>query len=205
MFNLRLNLPLNFGLCFCFIAAAFAIVAPLHAAPVSTAALVDAAKSQVGVTVSYDPTYQKLAYPSGDLPMDRGVCTDVLIRAYRKLGFDLQKLVHEDMKKAWNQYPKTWGLNNTDTNIDHRRVPNLAVYFKRHGQTIAVSRDAKSFLPGDIVVWKLSSGVPHIGIVADEKTRRGVPLMIHNIGSGAKVEDALFEHTITAHFRWLPS
>ena len=177
---------------------------PLNAAPINAADLVAAAKSQIGVTIKYDPHYQKIAYPNGDVPMERGVCTDVLIRAYRQLGFDLQQLVHDDMQIAWNQYPKIWGLKNTDTNIDHRRVPNLVAFFKRHGETIAASNDVKSYQPGDIVVWRLSSGVPHIGIVAGDKNWRGVPQMIHNIGAGAKIEDVLFDAKITGHFRWRP-
>lgn len=166
--------------------------------------LIEAAKSQVGVTVRYDPTYQRLRYPGGDVPLERGVCTDVIVRAYRALGLDLQKLVHEDMLAAPRAYPRNWGGKGTDTNIDHRRVPNLEAYFKRHGQTLAVTREATAYAAGDIVVWRLSSGVPHIGIVGERSELGGLPLVVHNIGAGARIEDVLFDYTITGHYRWLP-
>jgi len=164
--------------------------------------LADTAKTQIGVTLHYDSRYQKLAYPGGDVAMDRGVCTDVIIRAYRKFGIDLQVLVHQDMVKAWNQYPHAWGLKSTDKNIDHRRVPNLATFFKRHGQSLPVGNDAKAFLPGDIVTWQLASGVPHIGLVSSERSKTGIPLVIHNIGNGTLLEDRLFEFKITGHYRY---
>lgn len=164
--------------------------------------LVNAAKAQIGVTRYYDSRYHKLAYPGGDLPMDRGVCTDVVIRAYRKFGIDLQVLVHQDMKSAWSEYPNSWRMKSTDRNIDHRRVPNLATFFRRHGQSLPISRDRDAFLPGDIVTWQLSSGVPHIGIVSVERSKTGTPLVIHNIGWGTLLEDRLFDFKITGHYRY---
>ena len=176
----------------------------LSAPLLATAAppLVDAARAQIGVTVLYDPAYQRLAYPGGDVAPERGVCTDVVIRAYRKLGLDLQRLVHEDMKKAWPAYPKKWGLKNTDRNIDHRRVPNLQTFFTRHGTALAPARDARAYQPGDIVTWMLPGQLPHIGIVSDQKSAAGVPLIIHNIGAGTRLEDALFRFPITGHYRY---
>lgn len=167
--------------------------------------LVEAAREQVGVTTHYDGSYRRLAYPGGDLPLDRGVCTDVVVRAYRKYGIDLQKLVHEDMQGAWAAYPKLWGLSRPDTNIDHRRVPNLATFFQRNGEKLSIASDPKVFLPGDLVTWKLTSGVPHIGIVSDRRTSAGTPLVVHNIGWGAQEEDILFRFTITGHFRFFPA
>ena len=165
--------------------------------------LIDAARSQIGVTVNYDSRYTRLRYPGGDLPLDRGVCTDVLVRAYRKCGIDLQEAVHRDMVKAWDAYPKLWGLARPDSNIDHRRVPNLAVFFSRHGKVLTGSRDVSAYLPGDVVTWKLPSGVPHIGIVSD-RADTGTPLVIHNIGQGTREEDILFVYSITGHYRYLP-
>jgi uncharacterized protein YijF (DUF1287 family) len=184
-------------LIFCFLFAAHADAAPAQD-------LVAAAQSQIGITVHYDGSYQRIAYPGGDVPLERGVCTDVVVRAYRKLGIDLQKLVHEDMRAHWNAYPHPakWGLKRPDPNIDHRRVPNLATFFRRHGLAIAPGRDAQRFRPGDLVVWELPFGLPHIGIVADRRSPAGTPLVIHNIGSGTKMEDVLFTYTITGHYRY---
>lgn len=167
-----------------------------------TSPLVHAARAQVGVTTTYDGQYVRLSYPGGDLPMDRGVCTDVVIRALRAQGFDLQQRVHEDMRSAWKDYPNPWKLKGPDRNIDHRRVPNLATFFTRHGQVLPVSRDPKAYAPGDLVTWRLSKGLPHIGVVSDRKTPDGVPLVIHNIGEGVKEEDLLFQFPITGHFRY---
>jgi uncharacterized protein YijF (DUF1287 family) len=166
--------------------------------------LVVAARSQVGVTRRYDPSYQRIGYPGGDVPLDRGVCTDVVVRAYRKLGIDLQDRVHRDMKQAWAAYPHPakWGLSKPDTNIDHRRVPNLAVYFGRHGKTLAPSTNARDYQPGDIVVWMLPMSLPHIGIVSDQVSRWGTPLVIHNIGAGTQEDDLLFAFAITGHYRF---
>lgn len=168
------------------------------------AALIAAAKAQIGVTLRYDHAYQRLSYPNGDVPMDRGVCTDVVIRAYRQLGLDLQALVHQDMKAAWEAYPKNWGMKGPDANIDHRRVPNLATYFSRHGETLPITKDPRSYQTGDLVTWRLSSGVPHIGLVSDQRSPAGTPLVIHNIGYGTKLEDRLFDFLITGHYRWFP-
>lgn len=165
--------------------------------------LVAAARAQVGVTVVYDPSYRGLDYPGGDIPAERGVCTDVVIRAYRRLGLDLQVAVHEDMKRAWSEYPKLWALSGPDRNIDHRRVPNLVTYFRRMGAALPPGDDPDSYLPGDLVTWRLPSGVPHIGIVSDRRAGR-VPLVIHNIGAGAAEEDVLFGFERTGHFRLDP-
>ena len=169
-------------------------------------ALVNAARGQVGATLKYDPAYQRLAYPNGDVPIERGVCTDVVVRAYRQLGVDLQVLVHQDLKKAWGDYPHhaRWQLKAPDRNIDHRRVPNLATFLARHGATVPPSRDTKTYLPGDIVTWRLPYDMTHIGIVSDKLSRNGVPLIIHNIGGGAREEDMLFAYPVTGHYRWHP-
>lgn len=167
--------------------------------------LIDAAKRQIGVTLTYDPAYARLAYPGGDVPLDRGVCTDVVIRAYRAIGIDLQQRVHEDLRAHWRAYPKLWGLRAPDRNIDHRRVPNLATFFARHGRVLAVSQtDASVYAAGDIVTWRLASGVPHIGLVTHERVN-GRPLIVHNIGAGTQVEDVLFAYTITGRYRYEPS
>ncbi|HJW33675.1 MAG TPA: DUF1287 domain-containing protein [Holophagaceae bacterium] len=164
--------------------------------------LVAAARAQVGVTLGYDSRYARIPYPGGDVPLDRGVCTDVLIRAYRAQGLDLQKLVHEDMGRAWEAYPRAWGLKAPDRNIDHRRVPNLATFFGRHGLSLPLSREAKAYLPGDIVTWRLTSGVPHTGLVSDRRSPAGHPLILHNIGEGVREEDRLFAYTLTGHYRY---
>lgn len=160
------------------------------------------------MTLSYDGGYKSIPYPNGDVPMETGVCTDVIIRAYRALGFDLQKLVHEDMKKHFSKYPKLWGLSRTDRSIDHRRVPNLQVFFARHGKELAVTRNPADYKTGDIVTWNLahpSRSLPHIGIVSDKKSIDGkTPLIVHNIGGGAQVEDMLFNYKITGHYRYAP-
>jgi uncharacterized protein len=183
-----------------------ALLALLLAQPVLAdgRCLVEAARKQIGVTVSYDSGYQRIPFPNGDVAMERGVCTDVVVRAYRQLGVDLQVKVNEDMKAAWKVYPKNWGLSRPDSNIDHRRVPNLATFFSRKGQSLPVSRNALDYAPGDVVTWRLPSGVPHIGIVSDRRTRAGVPLVVHNIGSGTQEEDSLFLFTLTGHYRYAP-
>lgn len=166
--------------------------------------LVAAARKQVGVTLTYDAAYSRLDYPGGDVPRERGVCTDVLVRAYRDgLGIDLQVLVHEDMRRAFSAYPAIWGLKKTDRNIDHRRVPNLQAFFKRAGAGLAVSENGADYLPGDIVSQMLPGNLPHIGIVADERTPDSSrPLVVHNIGAGARLEDVLFAYRITGHYRY---
>ena len=164
--------------------------------------IVAAARSQVGKTTTYDPAYVGLKYPGGDVPIERGVCTDVVIRALRKsISMDLQKVLHEDMKSSFSQYPTIWGLMKPDRNIDHRRVPNLKTYFERKKLSVVVSKNPEDYLPGDLVTCTVGGNRPHIMIVSDKKTTAGVPLVIHNIGSGAKEEDRLFEFPITGHYR----
>jgi uncharacterized protein YijF (DUF1287 family) len=167
------------------------------------AVLSSAALSEVGITTIYDPSYVKLDYPGGDVPMDRGVCTDVVIRALRHVDVDLQVLVHEDKKKFPDAYPHDWAGSPLDANIDHRRVPNLMIFFKREGKEQPVSKVETDYLPGDIVVWRLPSGLLHTGLVTD-RTVRGTnrPLMVHNIGEGAQCEDVLFAFTVIGHYRW---
>lgn len=166
--------------------------------------LTKAAESQIGVTLAYDPAYRSIAYPGGDVPREIGVCTDVIIRAYRDgLGLDLQKLVHEDMKQAFSAYPKLWGLAHTDPNIDHRRVPNLRTFFERHGASVPVSEKGTNYGPGDVVSQILPDGRPHIGIVSGTINAAGTaPLVIHNIGRGARAEDILFALKITGRYRY---
>lgn len=165
-------------------------------------ALITAARSQIGVTLTYDATYRDLPYPGGDVPKDTGVCTDVVVRAFREQGVDLQKEVHEDMARNFSEYPKKWGLKKTDPNIDHRRVPNLMTYFRRQGWAQAISKKAEDYAPGDLVTWDLVPGtLPHIGIVSDRRTPDGTPMILHNIGQGAQEEDILFKYTITGHYR----
>lgn len=166
--------------------------------------LIKAARSQVGVTTTYDPAYVALAYPMGDIPRQRGVCTDVVIRALRECGHDLQELVHLDMKKNFAVYPKIWGLKSTDKNIDHRRVPNLMTYFKRQGFSQPKSEDAARFQPGDLVTCLVAGNLPHIMIISDKKGSSGHYMALHNIGAGAKEEDCLFDFPHTGHFRWKP-
>ena len=158
--------------------------------------------AQIGRTVTYDSSYVRLDYPGGDVPIDRGVCTDVLIRAFRGVGIDLQRVVHEDMLKHFSAYPK-YGNKRPDSNIDHRRVKNLAVYFKRQGLATAITTAGPDYLPGDIVNWDLGGGLDHTGLVVNTK----VPgtdryMVVHNIGAGAQMEDLLFSHKITGHFRY---
>lgn len=166
-------------------------------------AIVKAARSQIGVTISYDPAYVSLSYPGGDVPKDRGVCTDVIIRALRTAHQkDLQRLVHEDMRANFSAYPKRWGLTRPDRNIDHRRVPNLQTYFKRSGYSLPLQKDPARFLPGDLVTCTVPPHLPHIVIVSDKKSPNGTPLIIHNIGQGTREEDALFKFPHTGHYRW---
>jgi uncharacterized protein YijF (DUF1287 family) len=166
---------------------------------VSPAQLVQDARKQIGVTVSYDPAYTRLDYPMGDVPASKGVCTDVVIRALRLQGIDLQKQVHEDMRKAFAIYPKKWGLSRPDSNIDHRRVPNLMRYFQRKGYAV----DDQRYLPGDIVAWDLNGkGLTHIGIVSDKQQLISkTPLIIHNIGAGTQENNILYQYKIIGHYR----
>lgn len=165
--------------------------------------LSDAALELTKQNVIYDPTYFQIAYPYGDVPANRGVCTDVIIRAYRKLTIDLQQRVHEDMKANFDKYPKLWGLTSTDRNIDHRRVPNLMVFFERHGSVRAITRNAKDYLPGDIVCWNLGGAITHIGIVVNKKSvDNSRYLIVHNIGAGQVLADCLFDFRIIGHYRY---
>ena len=153
--------------------------------------------------VIYDGSYFSIDYPNGDVPSNKGVCTDVIIRAYRKMNIDLQKEVHEDMKTNFHLYPKNWGLSRTDRNIDHRRVPNLMTFFGRYGKVKVVSKDGSDYEPGDIVCWDLGGGLTHIGIVVDIKSideKRN--LIVHNIGAGQVVEDVLFSYKIIGYYRY---
>ncbi len=147
--------------------------------------------------VTYDPSYFSIPYPNGDVPATKGVCTDVIIRAYRKMGVDLQKEVHEDMKAHFKWYPKIWGLKTPDKNIDHRRVPNLMTYFERQGADKPITHNAEDYIPGDVVCWNLSGAITHIGIVVNKKSNDGKRyLIVHNIGAGQVLEDCLFDFKI---------
>jgi uncharacterized protein YijF (DUF1287 family) len=157
---------------------------------------------QVGKTTGYDPSYQNIDYPNGDVPIETGVCSDVIIRGFRKAGVDLQKEIHEDMKGSFAAYPRKWGLSKPDANIDHRRVPNLRTYFTRKGKSLATTSRAEDYLPGDIVTWDLGNGVDHVGVVVNvwsKPTQRY--LVVHNIGAGTRMEDVLFSWQITGHYR----
>lgn len=165
--------------------------------------LADSTLTLTRQNVTYDPAYFSISYPNGDVPKDKGVCTDVVIRAYRKMGIDLQKEVHEDMKKNFSLYPKKWKLTKTDKNIDHRRVPNLMTYFSRFGSVLPMTQQAKDYKPGDVVCWDLGKGLTHIGIVSNKKTSDGKRHMIvHNIGGGQVLEDCLFSFKIIGHYRY---
>ena len=182
------------------------IAASLLTAPASEArsrTLIEAALAQTKQAVAYDGRYRVIAYPGGDVPANVGVCTDVVIRAYRAIGIDLQQAVHEDMRQSFAAYPKTWGLTRPDSNIDHRRVPNLQTYFTRHRASLAVSRSAVDYAPGDLVTWLLPGALPHIGIVTDRRTADDArPLIVHNIGRGPELEDMLFSFEISGHYRY---
>lgn len=184
---------------------ALALASPAAAQDPGLTCLAEQARTQIGVTVRYDPAYARLEYPGGDLPADRGVCTDVVVRAYRAFGVDLQQLVHEDMRAHFDAYPPLWGLRGPDRNIDHRRVPNLARYFERHGEALGEAGTDAAFLPGDLVTWRLPSGVPHIGIVSERRSASGTPLIVHNIGAGTREEDVLRAFAITGQFRFRPA
>jgi len=163
--------------------------------------LSDAAIELTNDKVTYDPRYFSIPYPNGDVPADKGVCTDVVIRAYRKLGIDLQKKIHEDMRANFDKYPKKWKMKRPDRNIDHRRVLNQATFFSRFGVVKKISYKGSDYLPGDIVTWDLGNGITHIGIVTDRMTRdKKRPLIVHNIGAGQVLEDCLFSFKITGHY-----
>lgn len=170
--------------------------------------LAEASLDRLNYTVTYNPKYYKISYPNGDVPAEMGVCTDVIIRTYRKVGIDLQVLVHNDMKENFKLYPNLWGLKNTDTNIDHRRVPNLMKFFERKGVILPKSDKAADYKPGDIICWNLRggktwNGITHIGLVSNKKTAEGKRyLIMHNIGSGDVLEDVMFEYSIIGHYRF---
>jgi len=165
---------------------------------------VEAAIERTTFEVRYDPTYFRIDYPGGDVPAEVGVCTDEVIRAYRKVGVDLQKEVHEDMKANFRLYPRKWGLKKTDTNIDHRRVPNLMVFFERQGAARPVTDDARDYKPGDVVTWELGGGLAHIGIVVNVPSPSDANrlMIVHNIGAGPQLEDVLFNWKITGHYSY---
>jgi uncharacterized protein len=165
--------------------------------------VIDGAMDQIGKTTSYDPSYQKLDYPNGDVPIETGVCSDVIIRAFRKANVDLQKDVHEDMKASFAAYPTRWGLKSPDSNIDHRRVPNLETYFVRKGKSQAITNRSEDFQPGDVVTWDMGTGQDHIGMVTNiwyKPSQRY--LIVHNIGAGTRMEDVMFAWKITGHYRY---
>jgi uncharacterized protein YijF (DUF1287 family) len=165
--------------------------------------LADSALELTKQNVIYDPNYYSIDYPNGDIPEDRGVCTDVIIRAYRMLGIDLQKEVHEDMNLNFDVYPKIWGLARPDKNIDHRRVPNLMVFFDRNGISKPISENAENYLPGDIVCWNLGGNITHIGLVVNSKSDNGKKyLIVHNIGGGQVLADCLFDFKIIGHYNY---
>ena len=187
----------------CLVGLLFCFNVGICQSTVSQITLAEAAVELLQQRVAYDPSYFSIDYPNGDVPSDKGVCTDVIIRAYRKMGIDLQKEVHEDMVVAFEDYPKIWGLSRTDTNIDHRRVPNLMTFFRRKGAELPISHSARDYLPGDIVCWNLGGAITHIGIVVNKKSRDGKRnLIVHNIGNGQVLEDCLFDFKIIGHFRY---
>jgi len=167
--------------------------------------LSNAAISIIDPSIDYDPAYFSIEYPNGDVPKNKGVCTDVIIRSYRKLGIDLQKEVHEDMIENFSKYPnlEKWGMTKTDTNIDHRRVPNLEIFFERNGQKLSITQDPKDYKTGEIVTWLINNKLPHIGIVTSKKSSDGKRnLIVHNVGNGQVLQDCLFEYKIVGHYRY---
>ena len=179
-------------------------------ADITGADLAAAALDRTHHAVVYDGRYVSIPYPMGDVPADIGVCTDVVIRSYRQFGVDLQQLVHEDMQQAFAAYPALWGLARPDSNIDHRRVPNIRRFLERQGASLIVTDDPADYLPGDLVTYNLrgndsgGGSLPHIGIVSAHKSADGVPLLVHNIGAGPQIEDVLFSYPMTGHYRFLP-
>lgn len=166
------------------------------------AGVVEAAVGRTEKDVRYDPAYVQIGYPMGDVPEGTGACTDVVIRTYRELGIDLQREVHEDMSANFDEYPNLWGLSAPDTNIDHRRVPNLMVFFKRHGEVLPITDDPADFSPGDLVTWDLGRGRTHIGLVTNRISLSRRPLIAHNVGRGPELQDVLFKWKIVGHFRY---
>jgi uncharacterized protein len=187
--------------------AALALLACASLARADNLDLVTAARKQVGITVIYDGRYQSLAYPGGDVPLERGVCTDVIVRALRTArSLDLQKAMHEDILANREAYPhrRRWSSAAADANIDHRRVPNQMVWFERQGWSRGIGAAPPDYLPGDVVAWNLGGGILHVGIVSDRKAAAGTPLVIHNIGAGTREEDILFRFAIIGHYRLEP-
>ena len=164
--------------------------------------VVDSAIEQIGQTSEYDPSYEKLGYPNGDVPVERGVCADVVVRGFRKAGVDLQKEIHEDMSQHFGAYPKKWGATKPDSNIDHRRVANLMTFFERLGKSVPITAALSDYVPGDVVAWQLDARLLHIGIVTDARLK-GMRnyLIVHNIGAGARIEDVLMSWKIIGHYR----
>lgn len=167
--------------------------------------LCHAALDRTAQQVRYDGAYVRIPYPGGDVPAETGVCTDEVIRAYRALGVDLQKQVHEDMKRHFAAYPKMWGLPKPDTHIDHRRVPNLQTFFKRRGASLPVSQEAADYLPGDLITCTVAGRLPHIALVVPAPDGGDTPWIVHNIGQGPQLEDRLFEFPLTGHYRYHPA
>lgn len=168
--------------------------------------LSDAAIFIVDPSIEYDPAYFAIKYPNGDIPANKGVCTDVIIRSYRRLGIDLQKEVHEDMLANFSKYPnlKKWGMTKTDTNIDHRRVPNLEIFFERKGTKLAISENAAAYKTGEIVTWLINGKLPHIGIITNKKSDDGKRnLIVHNVGGGQNLDDCLFDYKIVGHYKYV--
>lgn len=182
-------------------ASVLLLISQVQATPLE---LVKAAKARTQLDIRYDGSYQKLAYPGGDVPDNIGVCTDLVIRSYRTLGVDLQLLVHEDIREHFALYPskRIWGLSKPDRNIDHRRVPNLQVFFSRYGQSLPFTQSGQGFVAGDIVTWMLPGNLPHIGIVSDKNAPDGTPLVLHNIGAGPVEDNSLLRYPITGHYRY---
>jgi hypothetical protein len=165
--------------------------------------LVAAAIERTSHNVRYDGSYRRIPYPGGDVPPDVGVCTDLIVRAYREVGVDLQQLVHEDMRAHFSAYPALWGLSRPDANIDHRRVPNLQTFLRRRGAELEISSNPADYRAGDLVTWMLPGNLPHIGLVTSRRSRSGRPLIAHNIGRGPELEDMLFDYEVTGHYRYL--
>ncbi|MCD0470982.1 DUF1287 domain-containing protein [Flavobacterium sp. JAS] len=167
--------------------------------------LSNAALSIIDSSIDYDPAYFSIEYPNGDIPKNKGVCTDVIIRSYRKLGIDLQKEVHEDMIANFSAYPnlQKWGMTKTDTNIDHRRVPNLEIFFERNGEKLSLTQNPKDYKTGEIVTWMINHKLPHIGIITNKKSKDGKRnLIVHNVGNGQVLEDCLFKYKIVGHYKY---
>jgi uncharacterized protein len=192
---------------FAFVAAGLAAVlaqaqGPPRGGTEYVGALVAAAVNQTRQQVTYDGAYRVIPYPNGDVPASVGVCTDVIIRAYRAVGLDLQRLVHEDMRSAFSSYPNLWGLQRPDRNIDHRRVPNLQTFFTRRNAALPRSSHAADYEAGDLVTWRLPGNLPHIGIVSSTRASSGRLMLVHNIGRGPQLEDVLFAYDVTGHYRY---